>query len=159
MIEAARRYQNREQQALQPSFLWLRSLAIERIIMSQRKHLGAKRRAVSREQAICEPDLNSASHELTIQLAGKNRTPSSEVSQRELQECVRQTLESLDDVDREIILLRHFEQLDNCETATVLDLNPSTAELSLSSRRWQAQERVGESPRIFLNDRRSQCPS
>ena len=127
MIEAARRYANREDQEIHPCFLWLRSLAIERIIMSHRKHLGAKCRTVHLEQPICEPDLNSASHELSLHFAAKNRTPSSEAAQRELQSCVRKTLESLEAVDREIILLRHFEQLDNRETATVLGLNPSTA--------------------------------
>lgn len=127
MLEAARRAQDYETSPRVPFFVWLRTIAMDRIVMSHRRHLQAEMRSVAREQPLCHADLNSASRELSIQLSANNRTPSSEAAGAELQQCVRDVLDSLDAVDREIVLLRHFEQMDNAEAAIVMKLNPSTA--------------------------------
>jgi RNA polymerase sigma-70 factor (ECF subfamily) len=126
LIEAARRSAEYAEAPRVPFFVWLRMIAMDRIVMSHRKHLGAEMRSVAREQPLCHADLHSASHELSMQLSAGQPTPSSEAARSELRQCVHEVLTSLNDVDREIVLLRHFEQMDNAEVASALGMNPST---------------------------------
>jgi RNA polymerase sigma-70 factor (ECF subfamily) len=46
----------------------------------------------------------------------------------------------MDDVDREVIALRHFEELTNLETANVLEIQPSAA----SKRYLRAMKRLSQ---------------
>ena len=55
-------------------------------------------------------------------------TPASQaVSRAEVQIQIQAALNGMDPIDREIIALRHFEELTNAEVAEVLGLETSTA--------------------------------
>ncbi|MDB4777907.1 sigma-70 family RNA polymerase sigma factor [bacterium] len=106
-----------------PVFLWLRHLAGEKLIQAHRKHLGAQKRTAEREQRIWGGTPAATSMSLAIQLAGKMTTPSKIAAKNEATDQLMVALESMNEVDREILTLRHFEQLTSRETATVLDMN------------------------------------
>ena len=64
---------------------------------------------------------------LASQLLGRLTTPTEAVQRAELQLCVQEGLNSLDPIDREVLVLRHFEHLSNAETAAVLGISKSAA--------------------------------
>ena len=58
----------------------------------------------------------------------------------EARQRLQQALDNMDDVDREVIALRHFEHLNSQETANVLGMSKSGA----SSRYTRAMDRLRE---------------
>jgi len=56
-------------------------------------------------------------------------TPATAATQREITEQVEAVIELLNEQDREIILMRHYEHLSNLEIAEVLKLNPPAASM------------------------------
>ncbi len=111
-----------------PFHLWLRQLAKDRIIDMHRRHRSAQRRSVDREQGMSVPGTGGHS---SINLAGllpdAELTPAAAALRRELQERFLLALEQLEEDDREMILMRHVEQLGNTEVAQALDLTPAAA--------------------------------
>lgn len=105
-----------------PVHLWLRHLAGQKLIQAHRVHLGAQKRAADREQRLVGgvPAANSAS--MAFELMGKNSTPSRIAVKNESKDRLMQALEGMGDVDREVLTLRHFEQLTSQETAEVLGM-------------------------------------
>jgi RNA polymerase sigma-70 factor (ECF subfamily) len=99
--------------------LWLRSQAIDRMIDARRRHVSLKR------DARRDISVNDASS-LAI-LGGLGGCPQQRLLRHELVLKVRTALEELSEPDREILLLRHAEQLTNGEAATVLNINPDAA--------------------------------
>jgi RNA polymerase sigma-70 factor (ECF subfamily) len=71
------------------------------------------------------PQVSSLS--LAEQLLGKLITPSKEAMRAELKLRVQEALNSMDAGDREVLILRHFEELSNAEAAQVLGIKPSAA--------------------------------
>lgn len=120
-------------------FLWLRKVVVTTLAEIHRRHLDVKARDVDREVSIVgagEPAADSVS--LAAQLLGRITSPSQAAIRAEERFRLQQVLDSLDPVDREVIALRHFEQLDSQETAAVLGLSKSGA----SSRYVRAMRRL-----------------
>jgi RNA polymerase sigma-70 factor, ECF subfamily len=109
-------------------FLWLRLVAGQRLMRIHREHLGAAMRDAGREVSLYKGALPQASSvSLAAQLLG-HYTPASEAfSRAEVQIQIQAALNGMDPLDREIIALRHFEELTNAEVAEVLGLEISTA--------------------------------
>ncbi len=127
-LEAVRRIGEYLDRSSMPFYLWLRFLAVQRLQALCREHLGAQKRDVRRETPIHEPPCPEASsEELAAQLLGKLTTPSKIVARAEVKARLMEALESMETFDREVIALRHFEQLANSETAQVLGIDESAA--------------------------------
>jgi RNA polymerase sigma-70 factor (ECF subfamily) len=127
-IDAARRLPEYVQKPTMPFFVWLRWLVGQRLLEQHRRHLGAQARDVSREVSIFHgafPEATSAN--LAANLFGGATSPSQLAMRLEQQHRLQEALESLDPIDREILVLRHFEQLSNGEAADVLQLDKSAA--------------------------------
>jgi RNA polymerase sigma-70 factor (ECF subfamily) len=123
MLEASRRLQDYLKNPTMPFLLWLRHLAKDHLIDAHRRHHQAQKRGVNREQPLHRPAwADQSSLELAGQLVDGERTPASEAIQQELQRRLHDAIAQLDDVDREVILMRHFEQLSNQEVAQALEL-------------------------------------
>jgi RNA polymerase sigma-70 factor (ECF subfamily) len=111
-----------------PFYLWLRWIAGRRLIDQQRRHLGAQSRGVQREVGLFHGTFPEATSEhLAAQLASRLGTPSQEAIRREQAIELQKVFDSLEPIDREILALRHFEQLSNGEAATVLGIDKSAA--------------------------------
>src|SRR5205085_8109712 len=122
-LEALRRMPDYLERRPMPFRLWLRKTAQERLAMLSRRHLAAGRRAVAREVPL--PDHSSVS--LAQQFLVGGPSPSQRMDRDELARLVRQAVAQLPDLDREMLLMRNFEELSNKEAACVLGLEPSAA--------------------------------
>jgi RNA polymerase sigma-70 factor, ECF subfamily len=109
-------------------FLWLRTLTGQRLQMLHRQHLGAKMRDAAREISLHRgPMPQATSVSLAAQLLGQFTSAHAKVARAEMQILLQEALNGLDPIDREILALRHFEELSNAETAEVLGIDPSAA--------------------------------
>src|SRR5262245_55982255 len=111
-----------------PFFLWLRLLTGRKLQALHRHHLGTQLRDAGREVSLHHgalPGVSSVS--LAAQLLGRCTSPSQVAVRAELQLRVQEALNSMDPMDREVLALRHFEELSNAETAQVLGIGEAAA--------------------------------
>ena len=134
-------------------FLWLRLVVGERLLRVHRQHLGAAMRDVEREISLNQggtPRASSAS--LAAQLLGRLTSASRAVARAELQQRLQETLNAMDPIDREVIALRHFEELTNEEVATVLGLSKGTASKRYVRAMLRLKAQIGETPGLSHDD-------
>jgi RNA polymerase sigma-70 factor, ECF subfamily len=124
-----------------PFYLWLRLTTGQRLMRLHRQHLGAASREAGREVSLHRGALPQASSvSLAAQLLGKMTSASKAVERVEIQLQLQAALNGMDEIDREIIALRNFEELSNAEAAQVLGLEPPAA----SKRYVRALKRLKE---------------
>lgn len=121
-------------------YVWLRQLTTQRLIDVHRRHLKAEMRDVKQEVAINRNLLAATSGSMALQLASYLASPSQIAMHAELVVQIERSLDSMDEIDREVIALRHFEELRNSEVAEVLGLKDSAA----SNRYMRALSRLRE---------------
>jgi RNA polymerase sigma-70 factor (ECF subfamily) len=129
LIEANRRLAEFLANPVMPFHLWLRQMAKDRLIDAHRRHRGAERRSLDREQPLVATVGTESSVDLIAQIRDSELTPAAAATWHELQLRFQQACDQLDDLDQEIVLLRHFEHLSNTEAATVLQLSPQAASM------------------------------
>jgi RNA polymerase sigma-70 factor (ECF subfamily) len=111
-----------------PFHLWLRQIARDQVIDEYRRHRVAECRSLDRERPLAPAAFsNQSSLDLAAQLRDPNPTPAAAALRQELERRFHAALRQLDEADREIILLRHFEQLSNSEAARALGLSEAAA--------------------------------
>ncbi len=109
-------------------FLWLRWIANDKLIDAQRHHLGTQKRNIGQEVSLyARPVAEATSYVLAEHLLGRLQHPSEAIRAAEIQVALEKAINSLEPVDREVLVLRHFEELSNRETAEVLGLKKSGA--------------------------------
>jgi RNA polymerase sigma-70 factor (ECF subfamily) len=112
----------------QPVFHWLRWLTGMTLQLMHRRHLGVQRRDAGREvQLLDRPWPEATSAALAAQLLGRDTRPSVAAIRAERQRRLQEALNTMDPVDREVLVLRHFEELTNAEVARELRLGESAA--------------------------------
>jgi RNA polymerase sigma-70 factor (ECF subfamily) len=124
-----------------PLYLWLRFLTGQKLLALHRHHLGAQMRDAGCEVSLHRgaiPQASSAS--LAAQLLGRLTSPTQAAIRAEMQLRLQEILNTLDPIDREVLVLRHFEELSNNETAEVLGIQKSAA----SNRYVRALKRLKE---------------
>lgn len=127
-IEASQRLDEFAKLTAMPFFLWLRLLVGDRLIDHHRKHLGAQARDAGREVSIYRgPMPATTTAALAAKLMGKFTSPSQAAVRAERKLRLQEALNSMDAIDREVLVLRHYEQLSNGEAALVLGLDKSAA--------------------------------
>lgn len=127
LLEASRRLSEYLLSPGLPFHLWLRGLARDRMIDVHRRHRTAARRSVDREQRDRAATGNSSGVDLMARLGDPSLTPAAAAIRRELAERFRAVIDQLEEADREILLMRHVEQLSNSETAQTLGLSAPAA--------------------------------
>ena len=111
-----------------PFFLWLRLEVGQKLVDVHRFHLGTKMRDAGQEVSLYRgalPQVTSLS--LAEHLLGKLTAASQAAMRAELKLRVQQALNGMDPQDREVLILRHFEELSNAETAQLLGIKPTAA--------------------------------
>jgi len=151
-LEASKRLKAYREELDAPFYLWLRQITGEKLIDAHRRHLGARMRDAGREVSICRGPMPAATTAaLAAQLLGRLTSPSQAVVKAEMRVRVQEALESLEPMDREVLVLRHFEQLDGAESAQVLGVSKTAA----SSRYFRAVRRLkkvlASYPELFEN--------
>ena len=137
-IDASKRLTHYRENPAVPFFIWLRTVTIQRLIQVHRQHIGAQARDAAREVSLGQIAGLEASTERMAELMGDITSPSRAAQRGEMIAQVRQALDRLEPIDREILALRHFEELSNHETAALLQINPPAA----SKRYVRALERL-----------------
>jgi RNA polymerase sigma-70 factor (ECF subfamily) len=125
-----------------PPFLWIRFITGQRLMALHRHHLGARLRSAGQEIALHHgpmPQATSAS--LAEMLLGHLTSPTQAAQRAEVRLLLQEAINGMDPLDREVLTLRHFEELSNAEVAQLLGLSKTAA----SNRYIRALERLRES--------------
>ena len=128
-------------------FLWLRFLTGQKLVQLHRRHLGVQARDAAREISLHRgpfPEATSAA--LAAQLVGRFSSPSEAAMRAEARLKLEQTLNQMDRIDREVLVLRHFEQLSNAETAQSLGIEEAAASKRYVRALKRLKEHLGSFP-------------
>ena len=117
MADAACKLSDYLQRRPLPFYVWLRQLALERLIEMHRRHIQAQKRSVTREEMQSLPITDESRLELAGRLLAKGGTPLATMLRDELRRRVHTVLGRLPALDREILVLRHLEQLSTRDSA------------------------------------------
>jgi len=121
-----------------PFYPWLCRLAAERLAQAYRRHVKAAGRTVRRERT-GRLDPSSDSNALLIdRLEASGTSPSGDCRREEDRDWVKETLDALDPVDREVLALRYLEDLPFAGVAAALGISENAAKV----RHFRALNRV-----------------
>lgn len=124
-----------------PFFVWLRLIVNQQMADLQRQHLQAEKRDVRKEISLERPAISPhTSQAMAAQLVGNATSASRAYSRVERIAKLEDALNHMEPIDREVIALRHFEELTNSEVARVLDID----EQASSKRYVRAMKRMKE---------------
>jgi len=138
-IEIARRADSFLEDPAVSFFVWARQITWQTLMMAHRTHLGVQKRDARQEVRLYGGGYSQGtSVSLASRLVGDVTSPSQGVIRDEQTQQLREALDSMDSIDREVLALRHFEQLSNKEVAEVLSLGKTAA----SNRYVRALERL-----------------
>jgi RNA polymerase sigma-70 factor, ECF subfamily len=127
-LDATRSFRRYRERPSRSFYVWLRCIAARQLIDIHRHHLGVKARDPRREVSLDRPFLPEAtSAAIAAHLLGHLTSPSEAAARSEGVARLEASLEKMDRLDREVLALRHFEQLTNLETAEVLGIEESAA--------------------------------
>ncbi len=125
-LDVTRRFEQWVDSQEMPIFLWIRFLTAQKLDEMHRRHLGAKKRDAQREVRLnAGPEASSVS--IAQHLAASITSPSLGAARDELREKLVAALQGMDEIDREVLTLRHFEELTNNEVAGVLGITKAGA--------------------------------
>jgi RNA polymerase sigma-70 factor (ECF subfamily) len=114
--------------------IWLRRKALERLVDMRRRHVHASKRSVRREITLSDRSSMALARGMI------QRSPSEIASHKETAQQVRLAVRRMKETDREVLLLRHVEELSNAEVADVMAVDSATA----SQRYGRALRRLRE---------------
>jgi RNA polymerase sigma-70 factor (ECF subfamily) len=144
-VEALERFNDYVAKPVMPFYLWLRFLTAQRLITIHRQNLGVKARDAGREVSLDRqgsPEVSSVV--LAAELVSRHTTPSHAAMQEEMKGRIQRALDAMNPLDREVLTLRHWEQLSNSEVAQVLDLTESAASQRYGRAVWRLKEILTE---------------
>lgn len=146
LVSASRRLDEYLRDRPMPFHLWLRQLAKDRLIDAHRRHRAAARRSIDREQNLGAAYADRSSIDLARELRDAELTPAAAAIRHELQLRFRAALEALSEQDREVVLMRHVEQLSNQDVALALGLSEPAAGMRYLRALRRLRALLGESP-------------
>ncbi|NDC63810.1 MAG: sigma-70 family RNA polymerase sigma factor [Planctomycetia bacterium] len=128
LVEANRRLGDYLANPTMPFQLWLRHMARDRLIDAHRRHRVASNRSLDRETSLsaCD-DAGQSRADAMQQVVDRELTPAAAATWHELERRFAAAVELLEDGDRQIVLLRHFEHLSTAEAADLLGLTKPAA--------------------------------
>ena len=109
-----------------PFYVWLRFIAAQRVLTMHRRHIAAEGRAVGREQPLAAVSAAS-SVAIAAELIGRELSPTGAAVRAELRQRLVEAFEGMEPIDREVLALRHFEQVSNVDAARILGLEPDAS--------------------------------
>ncbi len=111
-------------------FVWLRLIVAQTIVDLHRCHLGAEMRDAYREVAGLDAGLSrSTSISIAARLADELGSPSQAAMRQEVAKQLESAIEGMDRFDREVLAMRHFEELTNSEVAEALGISQKAASI------------------------------
>jgi len=111
-------------------FIWVRMILNQTLVDLHRQHLGAQKRDAAREVSFDgAPYAQATSASVAIQLIGAFTSPSGAAARADVLGLVQTAIEQMDPTDREVLALRHFEELSNSEVAETLGIEQKAASI------------------------------
>lgn len=127
-LDAAQRIEHFTSNPVTTIFVWFRLIVMQTMTNVHRRHLGTKMRDASLEVSKrAQQSSGSTVASITQFLTGHLTSPSQAAIREEQTKQLAEALEDLSELDREILALRHFEELSNAEAAEVLGIEAKTA--------------------------------
>lgn len=127
-------------------FLWFRTIVSQTLVDLHRFHMGAQKRSAAREFSINRGwSTESTSSAMSFHLQQPTKSPSSTLGRAEQAKQLEAALQGMNENDREVLALRHFEELSNSETARVLNMTEQAA----SARYVRALARLKQTLEVF----------
>src|SRR5579863_10660130 len=110
------------------AFIWFRMIVNQALVEAHRHHLRAEKRNAARDvPAFGGWASGSTSSSMAFHLSGNITSPSSALNRTEMAQQLDTILQGMNEIDREVLALRHFEELSNSETARVLNMSEQAA--------------------------------
>ena len=138
-IEIARRYRDYLTAPEVSFYVWARQITLQTLIDVQRRHFGQKR-SPQQEVRLERTPSDGTSDSIALVLSAQLMSPSGVAIRAEEIQQLHAALASMDETDREVLAMRHFEHLGNSEVAEALGLSTTAA----SNRYVRAMTRLGE---------------
>jgi RNA polymerase sigma-70 factor (ECF subfamily) len=111
-------------------FVWLRLIVLQTMVDIYRRHVDARKRGADREVPLADGGYSqSTSLSMTLQLVGSLTSPSQAAARAETFRIVEEALDQMDAIDREVLALRHHEELSNSEVAEALGIQQKAASI------------------------------
>ena len=107
--------------------VWLRLIVLQRLQMVVRHHLLTTKRDARKEITLDLRDDSQQFNRIAEMLADSITSPSDALARDDAVKLVEQMLSEIPLVDREVLVLRHFEQLTNDEVAEILKISRTAA--------------------------------
>lgn len=144
-IVIQKRYQDFIDSPSVPIYVWMRAITGQVLIDLHRRHLGTKKRAVDREVSLHRRlPFQSTSTSLGGLFAKSGLSPSQVAVRAEQLAMLRTCLAEMNEIDREVLLLRHMEQMSNGEIAHALSIDKSAATKRYIRALKRLRERMSE---------------
>lgn len=121
-------------------YVWLRSQTFQTLIDLHRQQSAQKRNAAAEVRLGVHADADETGASIAQALFKQRTSPSQAAVRAEEIHQLREALATMDEIDREVLALRHFEHLSNSEVAETLELSPTAA----SNRYVRAMTRLGD---------------
>lgn len=138
--EAVRRFPAYEKERKMSPYVWLRFLTLQQLTIAHRRHLGVQARTATLEQPLnFEGETSLESGAIAVCLADDEITPSETVSRAEQIKQMTDALDEMEPLDREVLVLRHFEHMEHAEIGELLNLSAD----AVSSRYRRALTKIG----------------
>jgi len=140
-LEVARRCPEFLSEPTVSFFVWARQITWQTLLLTHRRHLDVKMRDAGQEVSLrWAGAVGGTSGALAAQLVADRTSPSQAAMRHEAMSALRAALDAMDEIDREVLALRHFEHLSNNQVASVLGINKTAA----SNRYVRAIKRLRE---------------
>ncbi len=125
-IDAEKRIGSFDYDKATTAYVWIRMIVGQTMTDLHRRHVEAKARGVGREAKL-RPIAGASSAAMSHFFVARLTSPSGAAIREEMEQLVERTLEDMDPIDREVLVLRHFEEVGNADAAAILGLPESTA--------------------------------
>jgi RNA polymerase sigma-70 factor (ECF subfamily) len=152
-LAAASRLQHYRDESSSSPFVWLRMIVLQTLTDVHRHHLGTQMRDPDREVDLlgCRYPMSTTAA-LAAQLVGNVTSPSQAAARAETLDQVEQVIAAMDPLDREILALRHFEELGNSEVAEILEIQQKTASIRYVRALKRLRGILSQMPGLFDGD-------
>jgi RNA polymerase sigma-70 factor (ECF subfamily) len=129
-LAAEQRLEHCRGETTEAQFIWLRLIVLQTMVDVYRRHVDAQMRDAGREVAIGGGGgSQTTATSMTLQLAGSLTSPSQAAVRAETYRILEQAIDGMDPIDREVLALRHFEELSNAEVAEALGIQVKAASI------------------------------
>jgi RNA polymerase sigma-70 factor, ECF subfamily len=148
-LAASQRLQHYAESPATSPFIWLRMILNQTLTDLHRQHLGAQKRDAAREVSLDgSPYGQATSASVAIQLVGAFTSPSRAAGRADLLSLVQSAMDQMDPIDREVLALRHFEELTNSEVAEALGIEQKAASIRYIRALRRLKEILAQVPEV-----------